>query len=44
VKGSIGEVLIVDKMKENRPRWFVIWACDEARGNKISKSNYENEC
>jgi hypothetical protein len=40
LKGSIGVASIVNKMRENRQ---IIWACDEARGNKISKSGYKNE-
>jgi hypothetical protein len=41
VRGSNGEASIVDKMKENKPRWFR--PCDEVRGNKSSKSGYKIE-
>jgi hypothetical protein len=31
-------IKIVDKMRENRLRWFGFLACDEERGDKTSKS------
>jgi hypothetical protein len=41
VRGSIGVASIEDKIRENRLGWF---GHDEVRGNKNSKSGYENEC
>jgi hypothetical protein len=38
VRGSVDVALIVDKMWRNK-LW---WACDKTRGNKRSKSGYEN--
>jgi hypothetical protein len=39
VRGSISVAFIVDKMRENRLRWFG----RKTKGNKCSESCYENE-
>jgi hypothetical protein len=35
VRGSIGILSIMDKMRENRLK--MVWACNELRGNKSNK-------